>query len=54
MTAMQSGAGEASWNVGSVISTAGAVLFGHFIPFTGTALIASVPSLVFDYLVPDS
>jgi hypothetical protein len=54
MTAMQSGAGEASWNVGNVISTAGAILFGHFVPFAGTALVASVPSLVFDYLVPDS
>lgn len=54
MTAMQSGAGEASWNVGNVISTAGAILFGHFGPFAGTALVASLPSLVFDYLVPNS
>jgi hypothetical protein len=54
MTAMQSGAGEASWTIGNVVSTAGAILFGHFVPFAGTALVASVPSLVFDYLVPDS
>jgi hypothetical protein len=54
MTAMQSGAGEASWNVGNVISTAGAILFGHFGPFFGTALVASLPSLIFDYLVPNS
>ncbi len=54
MTAMQSGAGEASWNIGNVVSTAGAILFTHFGPFAGTALIASLPSLVFDYLVPDS
>ena len=48
MTAMQSGAGEASWTVGNVVSTAGAILFSHFGPFFGTALVASVPSLVFD------
>ena len=54
MTAMQSGAGDASWGVGSAISTAGAILFSHFGPFFGTALVASVPSLVFDYLVPGS
>lgn len=54
MTAMQSGAGEASWNVGNVVSTAGAILFGHFGPFFGTALVASLPSLIFDYLVPNS
>ncbi|MFI5032723.1 MAG: glycerophosphoryl diester phosphodiesterase membrane domain-containing protein [Reyranellales bacterium] len=54
MTAMQSGAGEASWSVGNVVSTAAAILFSHFVPFFGTALVASLPSLVFDYLVPDS
>jgi hypothetical protein len=37
-----------------VVSTAGAILFGHFGPFFGTALVASVPSLVFDYLAPGS
>src|SRR5947209_5791347 len=46
MTAMQSGAGEASWNIGNVVSTAGAILFGHFGPFFGTALVASLPSLI--------
>src|SRR6185312_3411261 len=54
MTAMQSGAGEASWTVGNAISTAGAILISHFAAFFGTALVASVPSLVFDILVPDS
>jgi len=51
---MQSGAGEASWTVGNAISTAGAILISHFAAFFGTALVASVPSLVFDILVPDS
>ena len=54
MTAMQSGAGEASWTVGNAISTAGAILISHFAAFFGTALVASLPSLVFDILVPDS
>ena len=54
MTAMQSGAGEASWTVGNAISTSGAILMSHFAAFFGTALVASVPSLVFDMLVPDS
>jgi hypothetical protein len=54
MTAMQSGAGETSWTVGNAISTAGAILVSHFAAFFGTALVASVPSLVFDMLVPDS
>ena len=54
MTAMQSGAGEASWTIGNVVSTAGAILFGHFGPFLGTALVASLPTLIFDYLAPDS
>jgi hypothetical protein len=44
MTAMQSGAGEASWTIGNVVSTAGALLVGHFGPFLGTALVASLPS----------
>ncbi|HEY2873947.1 MAG TPA: hypothetical protein VGJ56_18625 [Reyranella sp.] len=54
MTAMQSGAGAPSWSIGNAISTASAILVSHFGPFFGTALIASVPSLVFDYLVPGS
>jgi hypothetical protein len=54
MTAMQSGTGEASWTVGSAISTAGAILISHFVAFVGTALIASLPSLIFDIVVPDS
>jgi hypothetical protein len=51
MTAMQSGTSDPSWGVGYAISTASAILFSHFIPFFGTALVASVPSLAFDYLV---
>jgi hypothetical protein len=51
---MQSGAGHTSWSIGNAISTASAILFGHFGPFFGTALVASVPSLVFDYLLPGS
>ncbi|HLG44961.1 MAG TPA: hypothetical protein VKY24_01870 [Reyranella sp.] len=54
MTATQPGTGEASWGIGNAISTAGAILFSHFGPFFGTALVASVPTLVFDYLVPGS
>ena len=54
MTAMQSGTGNDSWGVGSAISTASAIFFSHFGPFFGTALVASVPTLVFDYLVPGS
>jgi len=54
MTAMQSGAGEANWTIGNVVSTAGAILFGHFGPFFGTAMVASLPTLVFDYLAPES
>jgi hypothetical protein len=54
MTAMQSGAGEASWTVGAAISTASAILFSHFAAFAGTALAASLPSLAFDYFMPES
>jgi uncharacterized membrane protein len=51
---MRSGAGDASWGIGNAISSASAILFSHFGPFFGTALVASVPSLVFDYFVPGS
>lgn len=46
--------GGATWSVGSVIGTAVSTLFGHFVPFVGTALVASIPSLLFAILVPDS
>ena len=54
MTAMQSGAGETSWTVGAALSTASAILFSHFAAFAGTALAASLPSLAFDYFMPES
>jgi hypothetical protein len=54
MTAAQSGAGDANWSVGSAISTASAILFGHFVAFVGTALAASVPSLIIDISMPGS
>jgi hypothetical protein len=51
MTAMDTGRG-AAWGVGSAIGTAGSILFSHFGPFVGTALIASLPSLLFALAVP--
>jgi hypothetical protein len=33
-----------------VIGTAGSTLFGHFLPFVGTALVASLPGLVINLL----
>jgi hypothetical protein len=54
MSAAHSGAGDVSWSVGNAISTASALLFGHFVPFVGTALVASLPSLVIDIAMPGS
>jgi len=44
----------ADWGVGSTISTAGTVLFSHFTAFVGTALVASLPSLIFSLVAPGS
>jgi hypothetical protein len=44
----------ADWGVGSTISTAGTILFSHFTAFVGTALVASLPSLIFSLVVPAS
>jgi hypothetical protein len=46
--------GDTSWTVGNAISTSAAILFSHAAAFFGTALVASVPGLVFSLLVPDS
>ena len=53
MTAMDAGR-SADWGVGSTISTAGSILFSHFVPFVGTALVASLPSLVVSLAAPPS
>jgi len=53
MTAMDASRG-ADWGVGSTISTAGTILFSHFTAFVGTALVASLPSLIFSLVVPAS
>jgi hypothetical protein len=53
MTAMDASRG-ADWGVGSTISTAGSILFSHFTAFVGTALVASLPSLIFSLVVPAS
>ena len=54
MTATDMGGQGSSWGVGSAIGTAASTLFGHFVPFVGTALVASVPSLIFTFAVPNS
>jgi hypothetical protein len=46
--------GGATWGVGSVIGTAASIMGGHFVPFVGTALVGSVPSLLFKLVLPDS
>src|SRR5262245_31490579 len=53
MTAMDTGGG-ATWGVGTTIERAASMLFGHFGAFAGTALIASLPSLIFALAVPAS
>jgi hypothetical protein len=52
MTATTAGGGS-EWGVGSVIGTAGSTLFGHFVPFVGTALVASLPGLVINLLTDE-
>jgi hypothetical protein len=54
MTTTDMSGNAATWGVGSVIGTAVSTLFGHFVPFVGTALVASLPSLVFAIAVPES
>jgi hypothetical protein len=51
MTAAHAGSGDLTWSIGSAISTAGAVLVGHFLPFVATALIAAFPNVLFWLLV---
>jgi len=43
-----------TWGVGSAIGTAGAIFFGHFVPFVGTALVVSFPNLLYQLLLPNS
>ena len=50
MTSMDASRG-AEWGVGSTISTSASILFGNFVPFVGTALVASLPSLAFSQVV---
>jgi hypothetical protein len=45
---------SADWTVGSAIGTAASTLFGHFVPFAGTALVASLPGLLFSLAVPEA
>jgi hypothetical protein len=52
MTAATAGSGP-EWSVGSAIGSAGSTLFGHFVPFVGTALVASLPGLIVN-LVTDA
>jgi hypothetical protein len=40
--------------VGSAVGTAGTILFSHFTAFVGTALVASLPSLIFALILPAS
>ena len=53
MTTMDTTGRESSWSVGSVIGTSFSTLFGHFLPFVGTALVASLPSLLFALAMGD-
>jgi hypothetical protein len=50
MTSMDASRG-ATWGVGSTIETSASILFGNFVPFVGTALVASLPSLAFSQIV---
>jgi hypothetical protein len=53
MTAIEAG-GSRQWTVGSVLSTAFSVFTGHFVPFAGTALLLTVPTLLFRLVLPQS
>lgn len=50
MTSMDASRG-ATWGVGSTIETSASILFKNFVPFVGTALIASLPGLIFAQIV---
>lgn len=50
MTSMDASRG-ATWGVGSTIETSASILFKNFVPFVGTALIASLPGLLFAQVV---
>lgn len=50
MTSMDASRG-ATWGVGSTIETSASILFKNFVPFVGTALIASLPGLIFAQVV---
>lgn len=54
MTTMDTSGRGSSWSVGSVIGTSFSTLFGHFLPFVGTALVASLPSLLFAITMGES
>ena len=41
----------ATWGVGSTIETSASILFGNFVPFVGTALVAGLPGLAFSQVV---
>lgn len=50
MTSMDASRG-ATWGIGSTIETSASILFRNFVPFVGTALVASLPSLAFSQVV---
>jgi hypothetical protein len=54
MAAMDTSGRGVAWGVGSAIGTGASILFGHFGPFVGTALVASLPSLLFALFMPAS
>ncbi len=49
MTAVSADRGS-EWSVGSVIGTAASTLFGNFVAFVGTALVAALPGLIISLL----
>jgi hypothetical protein len=51
MTAASTVGRDGSWSIGSAITSAASVLVGHFVPFVATALIASLPNVLFGLLV---
>ncbi|HTR88132.1 MAG TPA: hypothetical protein VMI56_26865 [Reyranella sp.] len=51
MTAIDAG-GSRQWTVGSVLSMSFSVFTGHLVPFAGTALLLTVPTLLFRLVLP--
>jgi hypothetical protein len=51
MTAIEAG-GSRQWGVGSVLGSTGSIFFGHFVSFVGTALLITLPSLLFRLALP--